>query len=670
MIFELGILTIIFGIGYKNFQQQKEKYTKDLLHKQKQETQHLQMSKNGEILNPVLETRSKRTMARTPRDLVILSGAVMLSLVGYWIYYPFSYLVPILVIYASRKRMFFAWNQLKKGQIEVETLSSVSIIGTMIWHHFFIGSLLGFINTFGHYLSSRVINDSQYKLIDVFKDMPESVWLLKDGIEMSVPLVEVQAGDILSVSAGEIVPADGKIIWGVAGIDEHQFTGESIPVEKGKDDEVFAMTLVVSGKIHFVIEKAGKTSSAMQIADILNHTADYKSSTVLEAQALSRQLVKPAFLVSGLIWPVFGFSAAIGVLLAHPKERLQVSAPISLMAYLRQSMKEGMLIKDGRSLELIYKVDTVIFDKTGTLTEDKPHIGDIHTFSDHNENQVLHYAAIAEHKQTHPLAQAVITKAKQRGLKISEPEYSEYRLGYGIKVTYQEQTIIVGSIRFMTTEGIFVPELAQQLQNDCRLLGHGLIMIALNGQLIGAIELLPTIRPEAKTVIQALKQLKQIKKTYIISGDHEAPTRKLANELDIDHYFAQTLPQQKAKLIEKLQQQGHFVCFIGDGINDAIAMKQAQVSISLSGASQLATDTAQILLLNKGIANLPRLFELAKGFNYHMKNQFAMILGPSIFGLSMIILGGWGMNGIMILNMAALTTTLGYSMVDRPKKAK
>jgi Cu2+-exporting ATPase len=668
MVIELLVLGGVFGIGYKNFQAQKQKYTQELLDTQQQKTQQLQALRNGDMTELAIDSTPKRALSRTSTDLVLLCAAVGLSSIGAVLFHPLIFLAPPLVLYAARKRIFAAWRLLQQGEIGIETLSSMSIIGAIIGQRFFIGSLLSFINALGDVLSSRVITDSQHQLIDVFKEMPDSVWLLKDEIEISVPLAQVQAGDVLVVSAGEIIPADGKITWGVAGIDEHRFTGESMPAEKGAGDEVFAMTMVVSGKIHFVIEKAGKASSAMQIADILNHTADYKSSTVLEAQALSKQLVTPALLVSGLTWPLFGFSAAIGMLFAHPKERLQVSAPISLMTYLKQSMEEGMLIKDGRSLELLYKVDTIVFDKTGTLTEDRPHIGDIHTFVAQDENRVLHYAAIAEYKQTHPLAQAVLAAAQQRGITTSEPEHSEYRLGYGVKVKHQKQTILVGSLRFMTTEGISVSEAAQQLQEECRLLGHGLIMVALDNQLIGAIELLPTIRPEAKAAIQALKQLKQIKKTYIISGDHEAPTRKLADELGIDHYFAQTLPQQKAELIEKLQQQGDFVCFIGDGINDAIAMKQAQVSISLNGASQLATDTAQILLLDQGITHLPRLFELAKGFNSHMKNQLAMILGPSIVGVCMIILKGWGMSSMMFLNMAALTATLGYSIIDRPKK--
>ena len=156
-----------------------------------------------------------------------------------------------------------------------------------------------------------------------------------------------------------------------------------------------------------------------------------------------------------------------------------------------------------------------------------------------------------------------------------------------------------------------------------------------------------------------------LKNIYIISGDAEAPTRQLANELGVN-YFAETLPHEKSALIETLQQQGKFVCYVGDGINDAIAMKQAQISVSLSGASQVATDTAQVVLLDRGISHLPQLFEMAGGINHHMNNQIAVTLGVSILGVSGIFLGGWGIASIMVLNMASLLATLGYALVDKP----
>jgi len=657
MIINLLILSSVLGIGYQNWRAQKQLYNKKLILQQKQYTKRLKENKTEEklVTSPVNERR-------TTKDLIYTSVAISFASVGYLVYSPLSWFAAPFMLFAMRRKLYITWELLKKGKIDVETLSTMTILGAIIGQHFFIGSLLSFISTLGDILTSRVLRDSHHQLIDIYQDIPKKVWLLKDNIEIFVPLSEIRAGDVLVVGAGELIPADGQIVWGVAGIDEHRFTGESMPVEKSQGDKVFAMTIVLSGKIHFLVEKAGAETSATKIAEVLNQTSDYKSLSVLKFEAFSRQLVKPALISSLVALPLFGFESAVAVLFVHPKERLKIAGSLSLSHYLKQSMDEGILIKDGRSLDLLSQVDTIIFDKTGTLTEEQPHVGNIYSFSEYVENEILQFAVIAEHKQTHPLARAILKEAKQRDIAFYEPKHSEYRLGYGVKVTIKEKTITVGSYRFMTLENIDIPESVKYTQETARQQGHSLIMIAIDKQLVGAIELLPTIRPEAKATIQKLKQLAQIKKIYIISGDAETPTAHLAKELNIDHYFAHTLPQQKAEIIEKLQQEGHFICYIGDGINDAIAMKQAQVSISLNGASQLATDTAQILLLDQGIQHLPRLFELAQGFNHHMNVQQAMILVPSIFGIGTIFLTGAGMSGMMVLTMLSLSTSIGYSL--------
>ncbi len=667
MIAELLILTGIYGISYNIWRQEKRKSIRQRLKQQQQRTQALMATApcNDEM---ALEVTPKRISKRSKKDLAVIIAAITVASGGYWLYPPLAYIVPPLVFYAARHRFHAAFKQVQQGRVGVETLSVIGITGAMIGQRFFIGSLLTLVNALGDILTGRVIKDSHHQLVDLHEGIPHHVWLLQDGgIEHSISFDQVRAGDVLTVSSGETVPADGRIVWGVAAIDEHRFTGEAIPAEKGVGDEVYAMTLVLAGKVHFEVEKAGHETSAMKIADILNHTADYKSSVVLESQALSRQLVKPVLIASALVYPLFGFSAAIGMLFAHPKERLQLSAPISLMRYLKQAMSEGILIKDGRSLELLHQVDTIVFDKTGTLTEEQPQVGTIHTFSVYDADNILSFAAVAEHKQPHPIAQAVRLEAERRGIAQAEPGHSKCHLGYGVKAQCQEQIIRIGSHRFMVSEHIVMPLQVEQLVEQCREIGHGLLFVALDDTLIGAIELQPTIRPEAKETIQALKRLKSIKKIYIISGDAEAPTRRLAQELSIEHYYAHTLPQEKASRIRQLQQEGAFVCFIGDGINDSIAMKQAQVSISLSGATQLASDTAQILLLDGGIRHLPRLFELAQRFNQHMQRQSMMILAPSMAGVSMICLAGWGMSRVMLLSIGSLVLTIGYSLLDHPK---
>jgi len=293
-------------------------------------------------------------------------------------------------------------------------------------------------------------------------------------------------------------------------------------------------------------------------------------------------------------------------------------------------------------LELLSQVDTIIFDKTGTLTEEQPHIGAIHCCSSYSENDILTYAAAAECKQNHPLAQAILQEAEKRQLTLPSIDDSEYKIGYGLIVVVAGHTIHVGSERFMVTVGMSIPISLKQQQQLCHEEGYTLVMVAIDNQVSGAIELLPTVRPEAKAIISRLKQRKNIKATYIISGDHEIPTRTLARDIGVDHYFAETLPENKATIIKQLQKKGHFICYIGDGINDSIALKQSQVSISLRGASTIATDTAQIVLMDGGLKHLNALFDLANDFNANMNTTFTVMLIPAVISVGGVFLLGFG----------------------------
>ena len=676
MILEMAALNSVLLIGYKNWRKQAVEYDKNILLKQKQESVEKKQiihtakkmslcsrlsgvsGKNRALVKPMQTITPNQKLARHAVALSIATIAGLLPAPVMYVGVPF-------ILYAMKDMLVISTKSLRQGKVEVETIVVFGILGAIAHERLFFAGLLGLLFKGADYLTNKVIRESHQNLVGTFEQVPKTVWLLTDSAEIAVPLEKIRRGDILVVNAGETIPVDGFIVQGMAGIDQHRLTGESIPIEKGSGEKVFAMTLVLSGKIHIKVDKAGAETSAMKIAEILENTMDYKSLTTLRAEKFSRQMVNPAVITAAAAWPLLGSGAAIAVLFIHPNKRLSVTAPISLLKYLKRAADQGILIKDGRSLELLGQVDTVVFDKTGTLTEEQPSIGVIHTLTDYDASDVLRYAATAEFKQTHPLAKAILYEAEQRGLGLLMPDQTEYRLGYGVKVTLDQSTILVGSYRFMESEDITIPDTVFSIQQAAKNKGYGLVMVAIDHVLVGVIELLPSLRIETHYVIQQLKANKNIKDIYIISGDAEAPTCQLASELGVS-YFAETLPHEKSALIEKLQQQGKFVCYVGDGINDAIAMKQAQISVSLSGASQVATDTAQVVLLDRGISHLPQLFEIATGINHHMNNQIATTLGVSILGVSGIFLGGWGIASIMVLNMASLLATLGYALVDKP----
>ena len=278
-----------------------------------------------------------------------------------------------------------------------------------------------------------------------------------------------------------------------------------------------------------------------------------------------------------------------------------------------------------------------------------------------SQDELLAYAAAAEFRQTHPIALAILQAADMRQLDVPQIDHTHYEVGYGVKVNLNDQVIRVGSDRFMEMCDITIPAEIKTQQARCHKEGYSLVYVAIDEQLGGAIELRPTIRPETKEVIRALGE--SGKTLYIISGDHEAPTRRLAQELGIDHYFANTLPENKADLVRQLQEEGRAVCFIGDGINDAIALKQANVSISLSGATTIATDTAQIVLMDGELTQLPHIFELAKEFNDNLNSSFIVSIVPETIGLACTFLFGWGFLTAVIFNVFCWVPQLGNVML-------
>lgn len=620
-----------------------------------------------EKMRKMVGSQQARLAFKTQNDeaLISSSAALALATTGALIYPPLSLLSVPLLIYSSQDIHKRTYKLLKEGKVGTESLISITLLGAVVIQRFFVASLICLAVRYANRLTSRITEESRAHLSSMFEQQMDTVWVLVNGVETQIPFEQLKVNDTVIVQSGEMIPADGVVIDGMARVDQHILTGEANPVERETDDEVFASTVVLSGKIYIRVEKAGADCTVAKIADILNQTVDFKSTTQLRAEKFSKDLVKPALIVSGLAFPFWGFTGALAVINAHPKNKIMIIAPLTVLNYLNLAAKNGLLIKDGRSLEILNQIDTIVFDKTGTLTEEQPHVGAIHCCPGYDETAVLRFAATAEHKQKHPLARAILDCAKQRGLDLPDIGDSQCHLGYGVLVQVDGVDVHVGSARFMELSNIALTDAITAELAHCHEQGHSLVMVAVGGQLIGAIELWPTVRSEAKQVIAQLKARKNITATYIISGDHEIPTKKLADELGIDHYFAGVLPTEKADLIDKLKEEGRFVCYIGDGVNDSIALKKSHVSISLSGASTIATDTAQIVLMDQGISHLDTLFNLADDFKRNMDNSLKIMLTPAIVGVGGVFLLGFGLPQTLFLNLAGLA--FGVNNAMRPK---
>ncbi len=463
-----------------------------------------------------------------------------------------------------------------------------------------------------------------------------------------MPFEKLQSGDIVVVNAGDLIPADGIITKGAAMIDERALTGESMPSEKNTDDRVFASTVALAGRIQMQVEKAGQETIASGISEILNRTTGHKTMLESKSERIADQLSLPTIALSALAYPIGGSSSALGVLFSSTGYTMRIIGPLATLNFLNMASQNGILVKDGRVFEQLGQVDAFVFDKTGTLTREQPRINRIYSCNGTCDDRVLTYAAAAEYRQNHPIARAILSAAEEKGLCLPDVEDINYEIGYGIRVKIPGKILRLGSERFMKKENISIPYEIEKVMKTCGNRGSSLIMLAADNEMIGAVELSPEVRPEAKQLISDLR-LKKIS-TYIISGDYEHPTQRLAKELGIDHYHAETLPEQKAEIIEQLQRQGKKVCFIGDGINDTIALKKADVSISLCGAATAAVDCAQVILMNEDLTYLTKLLNITEEFEACQKANLKISIIPGIACIG----------GIFFLNFGLYTSMMIY----------
>ncbi|PZN81705.1 MAG: heavy metal translocating P-type ATPase [Candidatus Methylumidiphilus alinenensis] len=604
------------------------------------------------------------------RDIA-LSCLTMATAMTARAYFPPLYLASFaLGLYLTRRPIIVASRVFaRKKRIEISTISALSLVGTW-FGGFFVSGGFCLVVFFSSEKLVVITQDRSHKsLINVFRQQPRSLWKLVDGVEVEVPFECVQAGDLIVVNAGETVPADGVIVDGMATIDQHVLTGEAQPAEKSVDDTVFAATVMLAGKIHVRIEKTGEQTVAAQIGNILNSTTGYQLSIEAKGVRLANQLAPPTLVLGLLAWPLVSYEAMIAVLGSAVGFNIKITGPIAMLNFLNVASKHGVLVKDGRSLELLHTVDTVIFDKTGTLTQEQPEVAQIHLCSDLDANTLLTYAAAAEHRQTHPIARAIQTAATQKGLVLPSIDQGRYEMGYGIRVEVQGILVRVGSERYMELEGIAIPSAILPVMESCHAQGHSMVMVAVGDRLAGAIELSPTLRPEAKSVIAELQR--RGLDIVIISGDQEQPTRKMAQELGIPRYFANTLPEHKAAMVEQLQQEGRTVCFVGDGINDAIALKTAQVSISLRGAATAATDTAQIVLMTQNLEQLLFPFDLGREFDSNLRFGFATAIGAGVLVLASAytkLVGIAGATGIWAVGLGTGLTIASLPLFSHPEE--
>jgi Cu2+-exporting ATPase len=660
MLLDVGILTAIY-IVIRRFENNKEKKQQKNKNRVAHSVEKPQSSAKVVIEKDMSIPADKNLVENCPENAAsemlkkkhdryfLIGNALNLGVatIRQFIYPPIAPLSIVLFSYTLFPEFKQAENLMRERRIGHEILSvTFSVLGMMMNQYALVA-----LNNLFYYASNKIIEKTQDRskkmLINIFEQLPSKAWVLKDNVEIEVAIEELQINDIVIVNTGEVIPIDGIITQGIALIDQHALTGESQPAEKVAGEQVFASTIVITGKISIKVEKAGNDTIFSKVLQILNHSINSKTHLQSQGEKWADQAALPFLGLSALTLGLLGSYSTLVVLSSTFGYRIRILAPLGTLNHLNLAYQKGILVKEGRALENLTQVDTFLFDKTGTLTLEQPEVGRIISCDDYDENEILMYAAAAERKVAHPLAKAILKKAEESKLSLPDIEDSKYQMGYGITVSFNNNVIRVGSSRFMSMEGIVLPEPIKKAMAHSHLQGHSIIMVAVNQNIVGAIELQTVVRPEVKQLIAGLRQ-RGIKHLAIVSGDQKQPTQQLAKQLGMDSYYSEVLPQDKAKIVEQLQKEGKSVCFVGDGINDVIAMKKADVSISLSGASSIATDIAQVIFMDGTLSHLTWLFDISTNLETNLRNSLIITMIPAAMGVS----------GAFLINMKILSAIL------------
>ena len=437
--------------------------------------------------------------------------------------------------------------------------------------------------------------------------------------EVEIPIEEIKEGDILIVRPGELIPTDGIIIEGTSTVDESAITGESVPVDKSKDDEVIGATINRIGLMKIKATKIGQDTVLSQIIKLVEEARTGKAQVQRLVDQVAKYFVPAIVIIAigvGLAWYVIGnigftysLLAFVSVIIIACPCALGIATPAALMMGSGKAAEYGILFKGGEYLEIASKVDTVVFDKTGTLTEGKPSVTDIFQISDIGEKELLRLAAIGESGSEHPLGQAIVKKAKEE-IAVPNPDSFEAISGQGLTAKYKGHTILVGTRKLMSESGVLGLENVEAKLKKFENMGKTAVLVAIDSKLAGIIALADTIKPNAKDAIDALKSMGM--NIILLTGDNERTAKFVASKLAIDRVIAQVLPKQKEQVISNLRSEGKIVAMVGDGINDAPALARSDLGIAIGSGTDVAKETGGIILIKNDISDVVTALELGK----------------------------------------------------------
>jgi len=482
----------------------------------------------------------------------------------------------------------------------------------------------------GRLLETRTKEKASYAVRKLFDLQPRTAKVLRPTNspsgeileeETEIPIEEIKEGDVVIVRPGESIPTDGIIVEGASTLDESAITGESIPVDKSKADEVIGATMNKTGLLKIKATKVGQDTVLSQIVNLVEEARTGKAQMQRMVDQVAKYFV-PAIVITALVvgfgWYFVGnigftysLLAFVSVMIIACPCALGIATPAALMMGSGKAAEHGILFKGGEYLEIASKVQAIVFDKTGTLTEGKPSVTDIYDISETKigEKELLRLAAIAELGSEHPLGQAIVRKAKEDNV-IPNPEISESISGHGLRAKYQDHVLLVGTRKLMIDNRILISETVESKLSQLENMGKTAVLVTIDSKLSGILALADTIKESAKKAVDVLKS--KGKEVIMLTGDNERTAKQIATELGIKRVIAQVLPQQKEKVISELKSEGKIVAMVGDGINDAPALATADLGIAIGSGTDIARETGGVILIKGDVRDVAIALELGR----------------------------------------------------------
>ena len=492
---------------------------------------------------------------------------------------------------------------------------------------------------FGKLLEAKTKGQTSSAIKKLIGLQPKKAKIIENGAGKEVLIENLKVGDIVIVKPGEKIAVDGRIVEGATSIDESMLTGESLPVSKKVGDKVVGGSINKNGSIRFEATEIGKNTVLSQIIKLVEEAQGSKAPISRMADIVSAYFVPIVIgiaIITGIAWFLSGsglvtaLSFFIAVLVIACPCALGLATPTSIMVGTGKGAENGILIKSGEALETAHKIKTVVFDKTGTITKGKPVLTDLIAYGKYNENELLKIAASVENDSEHPLAEAIVNKAKEKNIEIKPYEKFRVMPGYGIRAIFEGKEVQIGNRKLMENRKINV-EISQKDYDILSNEGKTPMYISIDNELAGLVAVADVIKETSKEAIEKLKKMGI--KTIMLTGDNEKTAKFIAKQVGIDDVISEVLPYQKSQKVKELQEKDEFVAMVGDGINDSPALAQANVGIAIGNGTDVAIESADIVLIRNDLRDVAGAISLSKATITNIKENLFWALFYNVLGI-------------------------------------